>query len=107
MRAEGSKSASKERQEVMAAYKKVIAFANNITDEYNDDPDIKASHALLSFGVFMRRLEVAMEDDDANLKSGEHCGKQNTKTGSNDAFTSMMDIIKRGYEIEKIRDGLQ
>ena len=101
---EQKKAAGKKKKEVLAIYNKMIAFANNITDEYNDDPDLKASHALLSFGVFMRRLENEMNSDDAHLKSGDGYVKPDYRIAPHDAFAEMTAIIKKGYELTRLID---
>ncbi len=98
---EQKKAAGKKKQEMLAIYNKIIAFADNITDEYNDDPNLDASHALLSFGVFMRRLENAMSSDDAHLKNGDGYVKPDCRIVFSDAFAEMTAIIKKGYELSR------
>ena len=42
-----------ERRKVMAIYNKIIAIADKITDDYNDDFDATPNHELLAIGVFL------------------------------------------------------
>lgn len=97
-------NAGKKKQEMLAIYNKIIAFADNMTDDYNDDPDIEASHVLMSFGVFMRRLECAMSEVDAQLKNGEPYERGNFRREGKSAFAEMTTIIKNGYELAKSLD---
>ena len=50
-----------ERKQLIADYRKIIATADKITDDYNDDPDMCPNHVLLAIGVFLRRMEYGTE----------------------------------------------
>lgn len=103
---EQKKAAGKKKQEMLTIYNKIIAFADKITDEYNDDPNLDASHALISFGVFMRRLENAMSSDDAHLKGGDGCEIPVGGIIFLDSFADMTAIVKKGYELARLIDNL-
>lgn len=93
-----------EKQKVMAIYNKIIAIADKITDDYNDDPDVTPNHELLAIGVFLRRMDSSLTDKDAIRKDGKPWGDQTPSSTEEPIYASMLDVIKKGYEIEKIRE---
>lgn len=95
---------SEEMKEVEANYNKIIAVADKITEDYNDDPDMLPIHVLLGIGVFLRRMEYSSEDGNAVCKDGKPWGKQNVDSPHMSTYADMLDAIKTGYNIEKIRE---
>ena len=68
-----------ERRKVETIYNKIIAIADKITDDYNDDSNVTPNHELLAIGVFLRRMETSLTDKDAIRKDGKPCGDQNSR----------------------------
>ena len=88
-----------ERRKVMAIYNKIIAIADKITDDYNDDFDATPNHELLAIGVFLRRMETSLTDKDAICKDGKPWGGQTPGSTEEPTFASMLNVIKKGYEL--------
>lgn len=88
-----------ERRKVMTIYNKIIAIADKITDDYNDDIDATTNHELLAIGVFLRRMETSLKDKDAICKDGKPWGDQTPGSTEEPTFASMLDVIKKGYEL--------
>lgn len=93
-----------EKEQVRAAYKKVIAIADKITDDYNDDPDVCPNHVLLAIGVFLRRMEYSFTDENAETKDGHPWGKQIPDSTEEPTYATMLNVIQKGYETEKMRE---
>ena len=93
-----------ERQQLIADYRKIIATADKITDDYNDDPDVCPNHVLLAIGVFLRRMEYSFTDEKAETKDGHPCGKQISGQTEEPTYATMLTVIPKGYEIEGIRE---
>lgn len=93
-----------EKRKVMTIYNKIIAIADKITDDYNDDFDATPNHELLAIGVFLRRMETSLTDEDAIGKDGKPLGDQTPGSTEEPIYASMLDVIKKGYEIEQIRE---
>ena len=90
-----------ERRKVMTIYNKIIAIADKITDDYNDDSNVTPNHELLAIGVFLRRMETSMTDKDAIRKDGKPWGDQTPGSNEEPTFASMLDVILKGYELGK------
>ena len=88
-----------DRRKVMTIYNKIIAIADKITDDFNDDPDVTPNHELLAIGVFLRRLETSMTDKDAIRKNGKPWGDQTPGSNEEPTLASMLDVILKGYEL--------
>ena len=88
-----------ERKQLIADYRKIIATADKITDDYNDDPDVFPNHVLLAIGVFLRRMEYSFTDEKAETKDGHPFGKQIPGQTEEPTFASMLNVIKKGYEL--------
>lgn len=88
-----------ERRKVMTIYNKIIAIADKITDDYNDDLDATPNHELLAIGVFLRRMESSLTDEDAIRKYGKPWGDLTPGSTEKSDFASMLDVIKKGYEV--------
>ena len=88
-----------ERRKVMTIYNKIIAIADNITDDFNDDSNVTPNHELLAIGVFLRRMETSMTDKDAIRKDGKPWGDQTPGSNEEPTIASMLDIILKGYEL--------
>lgn len=93
-----------EKQKVMAIYNKIIAIADKITDDYNDDPDVTPNHELLAIGVFLRRMESSLEDKDAIRKNGKPLDDQTLGSIEEPTYASMLDVIQKGYEIGQMTE---
>lgn len=93
-----------EREQLTADYRKIIATADKITDDYNDDPDVCPNHVLLAIGVFLRRMEYSFTDENAETKDGHPLGKQTPGSTEEPTYAIMLNVIKTGYEIEKMRE---
>ena len=87
------------RRKVMTIYNKIIAIADKITDDYNDDFDATPSHELLAIGVFLRRMETSLSDKDAICKDGKPWVDQTPGSNEEHTFASMLNVIKKGYEL--------
>ena len=88
-----------ERRKVMTIYKKIIAIADKITDDYNDDSNVTPNHELLAIGVFLRRMESSLTDEDAIRKDGKPLGDLTPGSAEEPTFASMLNVIKKGYEL--------
>ena len=88
-----------ERHKVMTIYNKIIAIADKITDDYNDDSNVTPNHELLAIGVFLRRLETSLTDEDVIGEDGKPCGDLTPGSTEEPTFASMMNVIKKGYEL--------
>ena len=88
-----------ERRKVMTIYNKIIAIADKITDDYNDDSNVTPNHELLAIGVFLRRMESSLTDKDAIRKDGKPWGDQTPGSTEEPTFASMLNVIKKGYEL--------
>lgn len=88
-----------ERRKVMTIYNKIIAIADKITDDYNDDSNVTPNHELLAIGFFLRRMESSLTDEDAIGKDGKPWGDQTPGSTEEPTFASMLDVVKKGYEI--------
>lgn len=93
-----------EKQKVMAIYNKIIAIADTITDDYNDDPDVTPYLEFLGIGIFLRRIKSSFEDKDAICKNGKPLDDQTLGSIEQSTFASMLDVIKKGYEIGKMTE---
>lgn len=88
-----------EIRKVMTIYNKIIAIADKITDDFNDDSDVTPNHELLAIGVFLRRMESSLTDEDAIRKNGKPWGDLTPGSTEEPAFASMLNVIKKGYEL--------
>ena len=88
-----------ERRKVETIYNKIIAIADKITDDYNDDSNVTPNHELLAIGVFLRRMETSMTDKDVIGKDGKHWGDQTTGSNEEPTYATMLDVIQKGYEL--------
>lgn len=88
-----------EKQKVMAIYNKIIAIADKITDDYNDDFDTTPNHELLAIGVFLRRMETSLTDKDAIGKDGKPWGDQTPGSTEEPTYASMLACYS-----ERLRD---
>ena len=88
-----------ERRKAMTIYNKIIAIADKITDDYNDDSNVTPNHELLAIGVFLRRMETSMTDKDAIGKNGNPWGDQTPGSNEEPTLASMLDVILKGYEL--------
>ena len=88
-----------ERRKVMTIYNKIIAIADKITDDYNDDSNVTPNHELLAIGVFLRRLETSLTDKDVIGEKGKPLGDQTPGSTEEPTFASMLNVIKKGYEL--------
>lgn len=93
-----------ERRKTMTIYNKIIAIADKITDDYNDDSNVTPNHELLAIGVFLRRMESSLTDKDAIRKDGKHWGDQTPGSTEEPTFASMLNVIKKGYELEQMTE---
>ena len=86
-------------RKVMTIYNKIIAIADKITDDFNDDSDVTPNHELLAIGVFLRRMESSLTDEDAIRKNGKPWGDLTPGSTEEPTFASMLNVIKKGYEL--------
>ena len=86
-------------RKVMTIYNKIIAIADKITDDFNDDSDVTPNHELLAIGVFLRRMESSLTDEDAIRKNGKPWGDLTPGSTEEPTFVSMLNVIKKGYEL--------
>lgn len=93
-----------EEQKVMTIYNKIIAIADKIADDYNDDFDATPNHELLAIGVFLRRIEFSLTDKDAIRKSGKPLDDQTPGSTEEPTYASMLDVIQKGYEIGQMTE---
>ena len=87
------------RRKVMTIYNKIIAIADKITDDFNDDSDVTPNHELLAIGVFLRRMESSLTDEDAIRKNGKPWGDLTPGSTEEPTFASMLNVIKKGYKL--------
>lgn len=93
-----------ERRKVMTIYNKIIAIADKITDDYNDDLDATPNHELLAIGVLLHRMETSLTDKNAICKDGKPWGDQTPGSTEEPTFASMLNVIKKGYEIGQMTE---
>lgn len=93
-----------EREKVKAIYEKIVAVADKITDDYNDDPQMLPNHVLLGMGIFLRRMESSLNDEDAERKSGRPFGEQTPRPTGKPTLADALDVIKKGYEIGQMTE---
>lgn len=93
-----------ERRKVMTIYNKIIAIADKITDDYNDDLDATPNYELLAIGVFLRRLETSLTDEDVIGEKGKPLGDQTPGSNEEPTYATMLDVIQKGYELEKMTE---
>lgn len=94
-----------ERQKVKAIYEKIVAVADKITDDYNDDPEMLPNHVLLGIGIFLRRMESSLNDENAERKSGGILwGEQNPRPTGKPTLADAIDVIQKGYEIGQMTE---
>ena len=93
-----------ERRKVMTIYNKIIAIADKITDDYNDDSNVTPNHELLAIGVFLRRMETSLTDKDVIGKDGKPLGDQTPGSNEEPTFANMLNIIKKGYELGQMTE---
>ena len=93
-----------EKEKLNVDYRKMIATADKITDDYNDDPDVCPNHVLLAIGVFLRRMEYSFTDENAETKDGHPWGKQIPDSTEEPTYATMLNVIQKGYETEKMRE---
>ena len=92
------------RRKVMTIYNKIIAIADKITDDFNDDSDVTPNHELLAIGVFLRRMESSLTDEDAIRKYGKPWGDLTPGSTEKSDFASMLNVIKKGYELGQMTE---
>lgn len=93
-----------ERRKVMTIYNKIIAIADKITDDYNDDSNVTPNHELLAIGVFLRRMETSLTDKDAIRKDGKPWGDQTPGSNEEPTYATMLDVIQKGYELGQMTE---
>lgn len=93
-----------ERRKVMTIYNKIIAIADKITDDYNDDSNVTPNHELLAIGFFLRRMESSLTDEDAIRKDGKPWGDMTPGSTEEPTFASMLNVIKKGYELGQMAE---
>ena len=92
------------RRKVMTIYNKIIAIADKITDDYNDDSKVTPNHELLAIGVFLRRMETSMTDKDVIGKDGKPLGDQTPGSNEEPTYSTMLDVIQKGYELGQMTE---
>ena len=93
-----------EIRKVMTIYNKIIAIADKITDDYNDDSNVTPNHELLAIGVFLRRMETSMTDKDVIRKDGKPLGDQTPGSNEESTYATMLDVIQKGYELGQMTE---
>ena len=93
-----------ESRKVMTIYNKIIAIADKITDDYNDESNVTPNHELLAIGVFLRRMETSLTDKDAIGKDGKPWGDLTPGSIEEPTFASMLNVIKKGYELGQMTE---
>ena len=93
-----------ERRKVETIYNKIIAIADKITDDYNDDVDATPNHELLAIGVFLRRMETSLTDKDVIGKDGKPGGDQTPCSNEEPTYATMLDVIQKGYELGQMTE---
>ena len=91
-------------RKVMTIYNKIIAIADKITDDFNDDSDVTPNHELLAIGVFLRRMESSLTDEDAIGKDGKPLGDQTPGSNEKPTYATMLDVIQKGYELGQMTE---
>ena len=92
------------RRKVMTIYNKIIAIADKITDDFNDDSDVTPNHELLAIGVFLRRMETSLTDEDVIGEDGKPCGDQTPGSNEEPTYATMLDVIQKGYELGQMTE---
>ena len=98
------KAKIEERRKVETIYNKIIAIADKITDDYNDDSNVTPNHELLAIGVFLRRMETSMTDKDVIRKDGKPWGDQTPGSNEEPTYATMLDVIQKGYELGQMTE---
>ena len=93
-----------EKRKVMTIYNKIIAIADKITDDYNDDSNVTPNHELLAIGVFLRRMETSLTDKDVIRKDGKPLGDQTPDSNDEPTYATMLDVIQKGYELGQMTE---
>ena len=93
-----------ERRKVETIYNKIIAIADKITDDYNDDFDATPNHELLAIGVFLRRLETSLTDKDVIGEGGKPWVDQTPGSNEESTYATMLDVIRKGYELGQMTE---
>ena len=93
-----------ERRKAMTIYNKIIAIADKITDDYNDDSKVTPNHELLAIGVFLRRMETSLTDKDVIGKDGKPLGDQTPGSNEKPTYSTMLDVIQKGYELGQMTE---
>lgn len=93
-----------ERRKVETIYNKIIAIADKITDDYNDDSNVTPNHELLAIGVFLRRMETSLTDKDVIGKDGKPLGDQTPGSNEKPTYSTMLDVIQKGYELGQMTE---
>lgn len=93
-----------ERRNVMTIYNKIIAIADKITDDYNDDSNVTPNRELLAIGVFLHRMETSLTDKDVIGEKGKPLSDQTPGSTEEPTFASMLNVIKKGYEIGQMTE---
>lgn len=93
-----------ERRKVETIYNKIIAIADKITDDYNDDSNVTPNHELLAIGVFLRRMETSLTDKDAIGEDRKPWGDLTPHSTDGPTFASMLSVIKKGYELGQMTE---
>ena len=91
-------------RKVMTIYNKIIAIADKITDDFNDDSDVTPNHELLAIGVFLRRMETSMTDKDVIGKDGKPLGDQTPGSNEKPTYATILDVIQKGYELGQMTE---
>ena len=91
-------------RKVMTIYNKIIAIADKITDDFNDDSNLTPNHELLAIGVFLRRMETSMTDKDVIGKDGKPLGDQTPGSNEKPTYSTMLDVIQKGYELGQMTE---
>ena len=93
-----------EERKVETIYNKIIAIADKITDDYNDDSNVTPNHELLAIGVFLRRMESSLTDKDVIGKDGKPLGDQTPGSNEKPTYSTMLDVIQKGYELGQMTE---
>ena len=93
-----------ERRKVETIYNKIIAIADKITDDYNDDSNVTPNHELLAIGFFLRRMETSLTDKDVIGKDGKPLGDQTPGSNEEQTYATMLDVIQKGYELGQMTE---
>ena len=93
-----------ERRKVETIYNKIIAIADKITDDYNDDSNVTPNHELLAIGVFLRRMETSLTDKDVIGKDGKPWVDKTPGSNEVPSYATMLDVIQKGYELGQMTE---